>query len=210
MKTAAKRMRERMGSERVMTSISLRVPERVIDDLKEIAPTLGFSGYQGLIKAYISQGLRKDMERLQGSNMQALTESLRSQGVPDTVISKAMAEADMRKYTGDVLENPLAIRAENFINLAIKGTSFVARAKNLGIGSPQVEVTNHAVAASGNAKPEHFFVNLSETDQLRSDADLREHVIRELFESADTLSEPSSRREFALLRAQMSPLLLAS
>jgi hypothetical protein len=36
MKTAAERMRERLGKERVMTSISFRVPERMIDDLKEI------------------------------------------------------------------------------------------------------------------------------------------------------------------------------
>ena len=210
MKRAATRIFERLHVKRVMTSISLRVPEHVIEDLKVIAPTLGFSGYQGLIKSYISQGLRRDMERLEGSNMQALTESLRAHGVPDSVISKAMAEADMRKYTGDVMENPLAIRAENFINLAIKGTSFAARAKNLGIGMPQVEVTNHASAALTNAKPEHFFVTLSETDQLRSDTDLREHVIRLLFESADTLDEPASRREFSLLREQMSPLLLAS
>jgi len=37
--------------------ISMRIPEDVIDDLKEIAPSLGFSGYQPLIRAYIGQGL---------------------------------------------------------------------------------------------------------------------------------------------------------
>jgi len=62
MKTARERMWERMRTPRVMTSISLRIPESVIESLKEIAPSLGFSGYQGLIKAYISQGLRKDLE----------------------------------------------------------------------------------------------------------------------------------------------------
>jgi hypothetical protein len=86
-------MRERLGKERVMTSISLRIPERVIEDLKEIAPSLGFSGYQGLIKAYISKGLRADLERLEGSQVQALTESLRKLGVSDEVISAAIAEA---------------------------------------------------------------------------------------------------------------------
>ena len=80
MKTAKERMWERMRKPRVMTSISLRIPESVIETLKEIAPSLGFSGYQGLIKAYISQGLRKDLERLEGSQIQALTESLRKQG----------------------------------------------------------------------------------------------------------------------------------
>lgn len=66
MKTAAERMRERLGKKRVMTSISLRIPEKVIEDMKEIAPMLGFSGYQPLIRAYISQGLRKDLEKLEG------------------------------------------------------------------------------------------------------------------------------------------------
>jgi hypothetical protein len=96
MKTAAERMRERLGTERVMTSISLRIPERVVDDLKEIAPMLGFSGYQSLMKAYISQGLRKDFEKLEGTNVASLTESLRKQGVPDETISVAIAEAGFK------------------------------------------------------------------------------------------------------------------
>jgi len=96
MRTAAERMRERLGKERIMTSISIRIPERVIEDLKEIAPTLGFSGYQGLIKAYISQGLRKDLERLEGSPIQAITESLRRQGVADELISAAIADAGLK------------------------------------------------------------------------------------------------------------------
>ncbi len=89
-------MRERLGTERVMTSISLRIPERVVDDLKEIAPMLGFSGYQSLMKAYISQGLRKDLQKLEGSQVVALTESLRKQGVPDEKISAAIAEAGLK------------------------------------------------------------------------------------------------------------------
>ena len=96
MKTASERMRERMNTRRVMTSISLRIPENVIEDLKEIAPSLGFSGYQSLIKAYISEGLRSDLERLDGSQVQALTESLRKQGVADELISNAIAEAGLK------------------------------------------------------------------------------------------------------------------
>lgn len=96
MKSAKQRMRERMDKPRVMTSISLRIPESVIDTLKEIAPALGFSGYQSLIKAYISYGLRKDMQRLEGSNVQALAESLRRQGVPDAKISAAIKEAGLK------------------------------------------------------------------------------------------------------------------
>jgi hypothetical protein len=96
MKTAKERMWERMRTPRVMTSISLRIPESVIESLKEIAPSLGFSGYQGLIKSYISQGLRKDLERLDGSQVQALTESLRKQGIADELISAAIADAGLK------------------------------------------------------------------------------------------------------------------
>ena len=42
-----------------MVPVSIRMPEDVIDDLKRIAPQLGFSGYQPLIRAYIGQGLRQ-------------------------------------------------------------------------------------------------------------------------------------------------------
>ncbi|HWG18776.1 MAG TPA: hypothetical protein VN678_12985 [Acidobacteriaceae bacterium] len=79
-----------------MTTISIRMPEDVIDDMKEIAPALGFSGYQPLIRSYISQGLRKDLERLDGSQVQALTESLRKHGVADETISTAIAEAGLK------------------------------------------------------------------------------------------------------------------
>ena len=40
------------------------MPEDVIDDLKRIAPVPDFSGYQPLIRAYVGQGLRNDLERL--------------------------------------------------------------------------------------------------------------------------------------------------
>ena len=44
-----------------MTTISIRMPEDVVEDLKRVAPVLGFSGYQPLIRAYIGQGLRQDL-----------------------------------------------------------------------------------------------------------------------------------------------------
>ena len=50
-----------------MTSVTIRIPKDVIEDLKGIAPQLGFSGYQPLIRAYIGQRLRQDMARLEGS-----------------------------------------------------------------------------------------------------------------------------------------------
>ena len=96
MKTASERVLGRLKKERQMTAISLRIPEDVIEELKEIAPSLGFSGYQPLIRAYIGQGLRKDQARLENSQVQVLTESLRKHGIADQVISAAIAEAQLR------------------------------------------------------------------------------------------------------------------
>jgi hypothetical protein len=86
-------MQERLRKDRPMTVISLRMPEDVIEELKEIAPSLGFGGYQPLIRAYIGQGLRKDLARLESSQFQALTESLRKHGINDQIISAAIADA---------------------------------------------------------------------------------------------------------------------
>jgi len=79
-----------------MAAISLRMPEDVIEELKEIAPSLGFSGYQPLIRAYIGQGLRRDQARLENSQVKILTESLRKHGISDDVISAAIAEAQLK------------------------------------------------------------------------------------------------------------------
>jgi hypothetical protein len=96
MKTVNERLRQRLAKNRQMTSISLRMPEDVIEDLKEIAPALGFSGYQPLIRAYIGQGLRKDQAQMEHSQLLTLTESLRKQGVADKIISAAISEARLK------------------------------------------------------------------------------------------------------------------
>lgn len=76
-----------------MSTISLRMPEDVVEDLKRVAPLLGFSGYQPLIRAYIGQGLRQDLQRLDTiSGLDQLLESLRRLGVDEVVISSAVAE----------------------------------------------------------------------------------------------------------------------
>jgi hypothetical protein len=92
------RLKVRLQKDRPMTVISIRIPEDVIEDLKEVAPALGFSGYQPLIRSYIGQGLRKDLIRVGDSqvHVQALTESLRKQGVADEAISAAIAEAGLK------------------------------------------------------------------------------------------------------------------
>jgi len=53
-----------LHKDRPTKHISLRIPEDVLEDLKRVAPLKGMSGYQALIKFYISQGLRKDLRDL--------------------------------------------------------------------------------------------------------------------------------------------------
>lgn len=96
MKTMRERLKIRMRKDRPMTTISIRLPEDVIDDLKEVAPFKGFSGYQPLIRAYISQGLRDDLIKLEESPEHAIAESLRKHGVDDATIAAALAEARLK------------------------------------------------------------------------------------------------------------------
>jgi hypothetical protein len=65
----------------------------VIEDLKKVGPELGFSGYQPLIRAYVGQGLRKDLARLERDSAEALTASLRRRGVAE-VTREVIAEAE--------------------------------------------------------------------------------------------------------------------
>ena len=87
------KLSQRLQKNRPMKMVSLRIPEDVLEDLKRIAPFLGFTGYQALIKAYIGQGLRADLAQLEAKpEISHLIESLRKHGVEDEVIASAMAE----------------------------------------------------------------------------------------------------------------------
>jgi hypothetical protein len=92
----AEGLKKRLRRDRPMTTISMRVPEDVIEDLKMVAPKLGFSGYQPLIRAYIGQGLRKDLARLERPELAKLEKSLRRHGVKSGVISAVLDEAAQR------------------------------------------------------------------------------------------------------------------
>ncbi|HEY0544013.1 MAG TPA: hypothetical protein VGC91_01350 [Pyrinomonadaceae bacterium] len=86
-------LKRRLRKDRAMTAVSLQIPEDVLDDLKRIAVRLGFSGYESLMRAYIGQGLRADLERLDANpEVSILIESLRRHGVKDEVIASVMAE----------------------------------------------------------------------------------------------------------------------
>jgi hypothetical protein len=86
-------LRARLRKDRPMTSITIRMPEDVVKELKRVAPLLGFSGYQPLIRAYIGQGLRRDIEKIQGKpKLEDLVKSLRRRGIDEEVITSAIAE----------------------------------------------------------------------------------------------------------------------
>ncbi|NJL52055.1 MAG: hypothetical protein HC930_07215 [Hydrococcus sp. SU_1_0] len=85
-------LNKRLNRDRPMTSVTIRMPEDVIEDLKKVAPLLGFSGYQPLIRAYIGQGLRVDLERFESETVNALVESLKRRGVSQAVIDEALSE----------------------------------------------------------------------------------------------------------------------
>jgi hypothetical protein len=86
-------LKKRLRKNRPMITISLRMPEDVVEDLKRIAPRLGFSGYQPLLRAYVGQGLRRDLEALEGDvELSEFIDSLARHGVDESVIAEAMAE----------------------------------------------------------------------------------------------------------------------
>lgn len=89
-------LKKRLDKNRPMTTITIRIPEDVIEDLKRVAPLLGFSGYQPLLRAYIGQGLRADLERLEGDTVSTLITSLKRRGVSDEIIREALNEATGR------------------------------------------------------------------------------------------------------------------
>ena len=85
-------LKKRLNKNRSMTTITMRLPEDVVEDLKRVAPLLGFSGYQPLARAYIGQGLRADLERLENDTVSALVESLKRHGVSDEILQEALRE----------------------------------------------------------------------------------------------------------------------
>jgi hypothetical protein len=86
------KLKKRLSKDRPMVSVTLRMPEDVVEDLKRIAPLKGMSGYQPLIRAYIGLCLRKDMRLLEDDQIAGLVSSLKRKGVSDSVIEEALAE----------------------------------------------------------------------------------------------------------------------
>ena len=79
-----------------MISVTLRMPEDVVEDLKRVAPLKGFSGYQALMRGYVGAGLREDMNRFENSAVARLIERLKEIGVSEETLNKAAAETSQQ------------------------------------------------------------------------------------------------------------------
>lgn len=88
------RLKKRLSKDRAMTAITMRIPVDVVESLKEIAPHKGFTGYQTLLKSYISEGLRKDEAQFSSAPSARLIEALRKRGVPESVLEEAAREME--------------------------------------------------------------------------------------------------------------------
>ena len=85
-------LKQRLAKDRPVTSITLRIPVDVVDSLKAIAPHKGFSGYQTLLKAYISEGLRRDEATCGSDTIERLARALKKRGVSEKVLEEALRD----------------------------------------------------------------------------------------------------------------------
>ena len=86
-------LKTRLSKDRKMTTITLRIPVDIVESLKSIAPHKGLSGYQALLKSYVSEGMRRDEADLVFGAKSRLFAALRKHGVAEEVIKEAAREA---------------------------------------------------------------------------------------------------------------------
>jgi Arc/MetJ-type ribon-helix-helix transcriptional regulator len=92
------KLKQRLSKNRIMTPVTLSMPEDIVEDLQRLAPRLGFANVEALIRAYVGQGLRADLERLgDEQEIAKLIESLRRQGIKDELIATAVAESKQQQ-----------------------------------------------------------------------------------------------------------------
>ncbi len=84
--------KRRLTKDRPMTSITLRIPQDVVESLKAIAPLKGMGGYQTLLKSYISEGLRRDEAEFLSSAERRLAEALKARGVDPSIVEAAVRD----------------------------------------------------------------------------------------------------------------------
>lgn len=85
-------LKKRLSADRETTSITLRIPVDMVDSLKAIAPHKGYAGYQTLLKAYISEGLRRDEAMFANDGVEKLARALKKRGVSAEVFDAALRD----------------------------------------------------------------------------------------------------------------------
>lgn len=90
------RIQKRILGQVQMVQVNFRAPEDLIEDLKMLAPQLGFQSYQALMKVYISRGVRKDLASLQDTPLEKLKASLKRHGIEDEVIVEVIEETGLQ------------------------------------------------------------------------------------------------------------------
>ena len=94
MTTISNTIKERLTKNRTMTSITLRIPVDVVESMKAIAPRKGLSGYQALLKAYVSEGLRQDEAQFLFSKEAKLIEALKRRGISEQILDEVICEIE--------------------------------------------------------------------------------------------------------------------
>jgi hypothetical protein len=89
------KLKNHLKQDRVMTTVTLRVPVDMVASLKAIAPHRGFSGYQALLKAYVSEGITRDEAVHLFGPSARLAQALIKRGVPAELIEQASQEASL-------------------------------------------------------------------------------------------------------------------
>lgn len=87
-----KMLQTRLNKERKMISVTLRMPEDVVESLKHIAPLKGHTGYQALLKAYVSEGLRQDEAVYLFGSTARFAEALKARGVDAKLLEEVARE----------------------------------------------------------------------------------------------------------------------
>jgi hypothetical protein len=85
-------LEQRRNPQRPMINITMRLPEDVIDDLKQIAPRVGLRGYRVLIRAYIGQGLAQHVTEINQRNYPAVAAALQRRGWNEEDIAALLNE----------------------------------------------------------------------------------------------------------------------
>jgi hypothetical protein len=86
-------LKKRLRKDRPMMSVSIRMPEDMVESMKEIAPQKGLTGYQALVKTYISEGLRRDEAHYVFNVKSRVEDAMKRRGLPNEVIEAVVNEA---------------------------------------------------------------------------------------------------------------------